>query len=229
MLTVFKDLIVRSAAPLRSLETAFAVDSSGFTSSRFVRWYDMKYGSERQVKDWIKVHIATGVRTNVVTAAAIYGRDAADAPILPELVNGTKASGFDLKEVSADKGYLSVKNVEAIFAAGAQPYIAFKENSNGSRGGLFEKLYHYYQFNRDEYMSHYHKRSNVESTFSMVKSKFGDSLRTKTDVAMRNEVYCKLLCHNLCRVIHSQVELGIEAKFWPEVAGAAPQLRLHHG
>ena len=33
----------------------------------------------------------------------------------------------------------------------------------------------------------YHKRSNVETTISMIKAKFGDSLRSKTDTAMVNE------------------------------------------
>ena len=51
-----------------------------------------------------------------------------------------------------------------------------------------------------------------------MKRKFGDSLRSRTDVAMRNEVYAKLLCHNLCRVILSQIELGIEPVFWKEPA-----------
>jgi hypothetical protein len=32
---------------------------------------------------------------------------------------------------------------------------------------------------------------------------------------MVNEVLCKLLCHNICVVIQSQCELGIEATFWP--------------
>jgi hypothetical protein len=31
---------------------------------------------------------------------------------------------------------------------------------------------------------------------------------------MRNEVYCKLICHNVCCVIQSQCELGIEPVFW---------------
>ena len=39
-------------------------------------------------------------------------------------------------------------------------------------------------------MAHYHKRSNVESTFSMMKRKFGDALRSKTDVAMVDEKLC---------------------------------------
>jgi transposase len=212
---VLKSLIVRSAGPLRSVERDFAVDSSGFSVSRFVKWHDEKYGRERSGRDWVKVHLACGVKTNVVTAAAIYHRDAADAPVLPELVN-TTAETFKVAEVSADKGYLSADNIETIFAAGGTPFIAFKQNSTGGKGGLFEKMFHYYQFNRDEYMDHYHKRSNVESTFSMVKRKFGDNVRSRTDNAMRNEVYCKLLAHNLCVVHESHVELGIEPVFWPE-------------
>lgn len=150
-----------------------------------------------------------------------------DCPILPELVRQT-AAGFNVAEVSADKAYLSAENVETIFAAGGTPFIAPKSNTTGGIGGLFQKMFHYYQFNQTEYMDHYHKRSNVESTFSMIKKKFGDSVRSKTDVAMRNEVYAKLLCHNLCCVIQSQCELGIEPVFWkspeqPEIERAILQ------
>ena len=76
-------------------------------------------------------------------------------------------------------------------------------------------MYHYYQFNRDDFLTHYHKRSNVESTFSAVKRKFGDSVRSKTDAAMVNEVLCKLLCHNLTCLIQEQETLGIVPVFWP--------------
>jgi len=63
-------------------------------------------------------------------------------------------------------------------------------------------------------LQRYHKRSNVESTFSMIKRKFGDSLRSKTDVAMTNETLCKILCHNLVVLIHETQELGIDPIFW---------------
>jgi len=53
-------------------------------------------------------------------------------------------------------------------------------------------------FNRAEFLQHYHKRSNVESTFSMIEAKFCDHVRSKTDVAMVNEVLCKIVCHNIC-------------------------------
>jgi hypothetical protein len=83
-------------------------------------------------------------------------------------------------------------------------------------------MFHFYQFNREEFMQRYHLRSNVESTFSAVKRKFGDHVRSRTDTAMVNEALCKLLCHNLTEVIQSQVELGIEATFWPETKSDGP-------
>ena len=59
-------------------------------------------------------------------------------------------------------------------------------------------MYHYFMFKRvTNSLAHYHLRSNVESTFSMMKRKFGDGLRSKTDTAMVNETLCKVLCHNL--------------------------------
>lgn len=51
-------------------------------------------------------------------------------------------------------------------------------NSTGSqpsRNDLWKKCFHYFSFKREEFLRHYHKRSNVESTFSMVKAKFGDA------------------------------------------------------
>ncbi|WP_366145838.1 transposase [Bradyrhizobium sp.] len=67
---------------------------------------------------------------------------------------------------------------------------------------------------------HYHKRSNVESTFSMIKAKFRDHVRTKTDVAMKNEVLCKIICHNICCLIQEAHELGIDTSFWEKTSSA---------
>lgn len=54
----------------------------------------------------------------------------------------------------------------------------------------------------------------MESVFSAVKRKFGDNIRSKTDVAMKNEAFCKFICHNICQIIQHQVEMGLEARFW---------------
>lgn len=65
-------------------------------------------------------------------------------------------------------------------------------------------------------MEHYHKRSNMESTFSMIKAKFGERVRSKTEQAQINEALLKVLCHNICVVIQSIYELDIEPSFWTE-------------
>ena len=59
-------------------------------------------------------------------------------------------------------------------------------------------------------MERYRRRSNVETTFSMIKRKFGERLRSKTHTAQVNEMLCKILAHNLCVLIQSMYELGVE-------------------
>lgn len=215
MTPILRELVIRSSLPLKAVEVDFAPDSTGFSTNRFVKWYDEKYGVQRSGHDWVKVHIMTGVKTNIVTAVEIHGRDAADSPLLPPML-ATTAKNFTIHEVSADKGYSGVENTEAVFQAGGTPFIAYKANTTGAAGGLWEKMFHFFQYRREEFLKHYHKRSNVESTFSMMKAKFRDGVRAKTDVAMVNEALCKIICHNICCVIQAQCELGIEAEFWKD-------------
>jgi len=104
----------------------------------------------------------------------------------------TTAKSFTVKEVSADKAYSGRECHDAIAAVGATPFIMFKDITTGGVGGLFAKMFHYFNYRRDEFLAHYHQRSNVESAVMMVKTKFGDGLKSKTDVAGRNEVLCKV-------------------------------------
>jgi transposase len=212
---ILMHLIRESAKPLKSVECDFAVDSSVFTTSRFVRWFDQKWGKVREWHHWVKVQLICGVKTNIVTGVEMPEGDGADSPFLPALVRATERN-FKIASVCADKGYSTVENHEVIDSAGAVPFIPFKKTATGGSGGLWEKCFHYFNFRRDDFLKFYHKRSNVESTFSMMKRKFGDALRSKTDVAMKNEILCKILCHNIVVLIHEMFELGIEPSFWAE-------------
>lgn len=212
---VLKELIAFSAKPLRAVETTFAIDSSGFGSTRYERWFDKKYGVTRMKCQWVKCHIASGVKTNCVTAVRILDKDAGDCPQFRPLVKET-ARRFEIAEVSADKAYASLENFETVAECGGQAFIAFKENTTGAVGGAFEKAFHYFMLNREKYMEHYHKRSNVESTFSAIKRKFGDSVVSKNPNAMVNEVLCKCLVQNLTCLVHEQEALGILPIFWQD-------------
>jgi hypothetical protein len=48
----------------------------------------------------------------------------------------------------------------------------------------------------------------------MIKAKFGDSVRSKTDTAMKNEVLAKIVAHNICCLISAIHELGLDLVFW---------------
>lgn len=208
---VLAELIRRSSIPLASVERDFAVDSSGFSTCKFDRWFNFKYGKAVNSRKWVKAHITCGVKTNIITAVRLTESRGADSPQFRDMVEET-ARNFRVREVSADAAYLSRGNLEAVENVGGTAFIPFKKGSTGKPRGspLWAKMYHYFMFNREEFLEHYHKRSNAESVFHMIKAKFGDHVRSKTKTAQINEVLLKILCHNICVLIQETFELGID-------------------
>lgn len=208
------EMIRQSAQPLKALEDSFAVDSSGFRTSGFIRWFNARYGKEQVNHDWLKLHLMCGVRTNIVVSVETSDGHANDSPFFEPLVNAAAQGGFNLKEVSADKAYSSRPNLRLVEKHGGTPYIVFKDNARGdSECPTWNKMFHYYSLHHEEFMKHYHKRSNAESTFSMIKRKFGESIRSRSDAGRINEALCKILCHNLCCVIRSMYKFRIVPTF----------------
>jgi transposase len=213
MTPMLKHLVMVSSLPLKAVETEFAVDSSGFATSRFIRWFNKKYGKVIDNREWVKVHLMCGVSTHIVTSVDISGWEANDTTYFIPLVEQT-AQNFQIAEISADKAYLGHKNVAAVEAVNAIPFIPFKSNTlPTTENSAWGRMYHYFMLKRDEFLTHYHRRSNAESVFSMVKGKFGDSVRSKSNTGMVNEVLAKILCHNICVLIQAIHELGIEPNF----------------
>ncbi len=215
-------LIEESSLPLSAIECDFAVDSTGLSGSRFIQWVEAKYNDEKLLleRDWIKMHLCCGVKTNVVTAVEITEKYKSDTHHFKPLVKAT-ARNFRMREVSADKAYSSNANMQVAADVNAVPYIAFRSNAVGNykrSTTLWKQMYHYFSLHTERFMRSYHKRSNVETTFHMIKSKFGDALRSKTERAQINEALCKVLCHNICCLIQSMFELNLKPKFYAEVA-----------
>ncbi len=211
---ILKNLISTSASPLREVENDFAVDSSGFSTSRFARWFDYKYGREQTYRIWLKAHVMSGVKTNIITGVEITEGHTNDSTQLQTLVEKT-ARNFEVKEVSCDRAYSSKDNLKLIEDIGAVPFIPFKKNVTGKRckNSTWRKMYYYFMYKHDEFLEHYHKRSNAETVFHMIKTKFRDSLRSKSKTAQVNELLLKILCHNICCVIQEISELGIKGEF----------------
>jgi transposase len=210
MTPVLRNLVELSALPLKAVETDYAIDSAGFTTGKFERWFDHKWGKERSRHQWLKLHAMVGVQTNVVTSVELSGAFSHDSNYFRPLVEST-AKRFTIGEVSADKAYSNKAIHQLVVDHGGTPYIAFKETpcvkgelpEPKATTSVFHRMQYLFAYQRDAFLAHYHKRSNVECTFSMIKRKFGDSLRSKSEVGQMNEILCKVIAHNVCVLIAS--------------------------
>lgn len=218
MTPILMALVEMSAAPLAEVETNFAVDSTGFTTSRFERWYDHKWGKERSRHEWMKLHAMCGVKTNIVTSVRLTDAYSHDTNHLRPLVAST-AQRFTLDKVTADKAYSSKANLQAIEDVGATGYVPNPGKWPALQlelmpelhpeTSVFYRMKHMFIYQRELFLAHYHCRSNIETTFSMIKRKFGDSLRSKSETGQFNEILCKVIAHNICVLVACMFEMGL--------------------
>lgn len=133
---------------------------------------------------------------------------------------------FGIEEVSADKAYSSRENHNVVDELSGEAYIPFTSNATGWASGspARKKMYHKFQSENDGFGDHYRKRSNVETTFHMLKTKFGDSVNAKNERAQFNETLLKILCHNVVVVIHEMREPGIDPEFLADDLDTASEL-----
>jgi transposase len=148
-----------------------------------------------------------------VTEGNIY-----DSPQFVGLVERT-AERFDIEVVSADKAYVSRANVNAVADVGGVAYIPFKSTNKARRQRALAERWHLFWYRRAELDRHHHQRSNVESSFSAMKRRFGGSIRSKKHQSQVNEILAKVLCYNLSVLVNEMFELGIEPEFWENSTG----------
>ena len=221
MTPLLQALVQESATPIAEIdrERAFGLDGTGFSTSVYDRWLVAEHGSDKeeaekqQERFSLKLTICIGVRSKIITYAVANDGTPGESKLLPMLTQKT-AERFKVEEVLADKGYHGLPNLTAIEALGAKAYIPFKDNSRGDGPEIWRRLYHLYMFHRDEFLAHYHQRSNVEGVFSAIKRKFGTHVRAKSLDAMVNEALLKCLCHNLSVLVRAIHELGLDPTFW---------------
>lgn len=212
---LLRALITESARPFREIECTFAPDSSGFSTGTYGRWHDEKYGSEKNPRAvYVKTHILVGVKSHIITSAAASVKPIADIRMLPILLQETRGAHFPIDEIVADGSYLSEPLMEWAHKEGIDLWVPFRTNSRFHYDqSLWDKHLARFLLNQELFAEHYHQRSQVESTFSMVKAKYGASVRGKTPVSQANNVLCKLLANNLYVLIRSISELGLAPEF----------------
>jgi hypothetical protein len=96
---LLKTLVHELAAPLRTVETTFATDSTGFATSTYARWFDEKYGAEKRCQRWIKLHAQVGTLTNVIASVEATESTVGDVVMLGPLLRPSVERGFTVQEL----------------------------------------------------------------------------------------------------------------------------------
>ena len=65
------ELVTLIARPLRPVETIFAVDGTGWSTRWYDRWQDNKEAPDSEKRQWVKLHLVVGVKTNIIVRAAV--------------------------------------------------------------------------------------------------------------------------------------------------------------
>lgn len=212
---VLKELIRISSLPFKDIEQDFAIDSTGFGTHRYVTYFDVKHRKKARWKAYRKCHAVCGVKTNIITSVEVTDGYVPDSKHFEQLSNRTSRE-FKIRNFLADKGYLSKQAYTKIENMGGTAYIPFKNNSSfraaqNGQSNAWKKMFMEFENNTEEFYKKYNKRSNIESCFSMIKRKFGTNVSCKTPTAQDNEIYARILTHNIC-VITKEIfnKTGIE-------------------
>jgi hypothetical protein len=213
-----QELIQESSLPLKEVEKYFAVDSTGLRTSERREYFNRHKNRSERRRVYLKLHAICGVQTNVIASVVVSEGEAADNSFFKHLVREA-AKYFNISEVYADAGYVDAGNMLQTLLVGGKPYIAFRSNCTtfgAAKSTLWKRMLTHFRERNVEFMKHYYRRNNVESTFSMMHRKFDKLLRGRNYRSRVNEALCKVLCHNICVLIHAMYELGIDPSFWTE-------------
>ena len=116
------------------------------------------------------------------------------------------------------------RNTEAVVRFGRKPHILLKTNAVSPKGDLiWAKMYYIFMCSRQLSSWCYHKRFDVGSVFSMVKEKFRDTVRSKSEEGQVNEVLAKVLYQKSWAPVTAAHDPGIEPTFGAG-SGAEPKL-----
>ena len=209
-----KELIKLTSLPLRDYEKNFAIDSTGFSTFCKDKWVSVRLDHQKH-HNYKKLHAICGVNTNIIVAAKVTNGTASDCPHFQELLKEA-AKHFNIRNITADAGYLSRKNVQCASDLNISPYIKLKKNTIPRAKGHYpawNNMVWLFRKNENLFKAHYHKRSNVESTFAMIKKKFSPFLRSRKQISQENELLCKVVCHNISVLVSAIFKHNLELPF----------------
>ena len=160
--------------------------------------------------------MSVGVQYKLIAGMALCpNHSRGETTMFPEVYQQTISNHPQMNEMLGDGAYAARWIVEMVSSNGT-PYFMPPRNvtfkAKGYRGwwemlsGLLDDPH--------EWLTHYHMRSISETVNSMVKCRFGATLRKRLDPRKETETRLKLVAHNIRRVGYLEILEGIEPH-WP--------------
>ncbi|MBT5022293.1 transposase [Candidatus Woesearchaeota archaeon] len=210
---ILERLVTMSALPVAHFEKSFSIDSTGISTFDKSQWIKIRLDYKKH-RDYKKLHAISGNRTNIIVAARVTHGTQADSPMLTPLLDIAKEK-FNIKWFCADKAYSSRANTQAVTEAGAVPFLMPKKNFKTRSKGFpaWNKMIRMFRKQESYFRQFYHKRSNVETSFAMIKRRISNSVSSKNSVAQINEALCLVIAHNILVLINSMYCDQLEIKF----------------
>jgi transposase len=204
-----EELIHKSNAPVKDIDFNLSTDSTGFHSKTTSLWMSVKHLKPIKKKDFVKLHITSRTKTNVIAVATVSSSH--DSPEFREHAKTVKERGYKVGDWCGDSAYLARQNCTIVHELGGFPYFKPKKNTKSIGLGhpAWKQMIWLHKKSIDQFKTHYHKRSNSETHMFCLKSILGAFVRTKNVVGQTNELLAKIVIHNYRQLCHALFLLNI--------------------
>lgn len=223
LLGALHELFLLILEPARNLFDAYIIDSTGYTINGNANWRDCKKGLElrRKGTDWLRFHLLSCRDTKLALAfkaTECRGKGSADSinaiPLMKEAWNRNVRPCA----VYGDNAYDGDEILAHIIAMEADPLIRLSDDFDPDTKVYTSKKDAQHLFDRffsptNEFWDAFGPRNVIESTMFAFKDETGDCVWAKNPGQRLIEIYCKVIIHNLRRLVRLELEYKMPVDF----------------
>lgn len=173
-----------------------STDASGFSGRRRT-WKETPHAL-RAVENWVKVHAAIEINSFFVLNYELTKSNIHDSQVFDDVWDDVPDNIIPIRSL-ADAAYHGEDCLQTALNHGATPIHGIKTNAVYHRHPetAYQRMVNFFTHWPNRYQSLYGKRNHAETTFSMMKSRFGYRIRCRSELGRKNEVHSKINAHNI--------------------------------